>query len=224
MTTRRQIDELLRPYRQRKDLHVRGHEIYLVPIHHVTRGLRIYRTGEADRFDIALFVGLSFDPALGSPRAVSQVFRYENWLARWTEPNLQQHFERIIREYVLPSLRPLNLATFAIEQDPLRQGPELPLEDAFELVHMKALLHTARGDFKAAAASLEVLTEIPRGHRVMEPVLSALLDHLRPLILANDRTAVAAMLHDWEADAIGRWELSAHHERTPFPLELQPQP
>ncbi len=222
MTTQRQIERLLSPYRQRRDLMIRGHEVYLVPIHHVVRGFSIYRTGEADRFDIALFVGLSFDPALESPRAVSQVFRYENWLARWTEPNLQRRFERIIQEYALPSLRPLNLGTFTREPAPLRRGPELPLEDAFGLVHMKALLHTAEGDFKAAAASLEILTEIPRGHRVMEPVLSALLDHLQPLILANDRIAVAAMLHTWEAGSIARWELSAHHERTPFPLELQP--
>lgn len=192
-----------------------------MPIHHVVRGFRIYRTSEADRFDIGLFVGTSFDPQLGSPRAVSEVFRYENWLARWTQPNLRQQFERILREYALPSLRPLSLQALVLKENPLVQGPELPFEESFRPGHMRALLHTALGNFDEAAANLDLLTDLPRDHRIMGPLL-LLLDDLRPLILANDRAAVAAMLHAWEAGSIARWGLSEHHERTPFPLELQP--
>lgn len=219
MTTKRQVEQLLRPYRERNDLMVRGHEVYLVPIHHVVRGFSIYRTGEADRFDIALFVGLSFNPTMESPRAVSKIYRYEDWLARWTGPDLEQTFERIIREYALPSLKLIDLQSFALASDLCWQGPEIPLAASFQMAHLKAFVHSACGDFKAAAINLEILTQIPRGHRVMEPVLSVLLDDLQPLILADDRVGTAALLHAWEAEAIARWKLSEFWQPSPFPFE-----
>ncbi|MCU4178819.1 hypothetical protein [Bosea sp. BH3] len=224
MTTRRQIHKLLRPYQERGDLLVSRHEVYLLPIYHVVRGFSIYRTGEADRFDIALFVGPSFVPTNESPRAVSQIKRYENWLPSWTQPDLQQRFEDVIREYALPSLKQIDLQTFLPRSDARWHGPESLFEDAFEMAHMRAFIHTAHGDFEPAAASLEVLAQIPRGHRVMEPVLRVLLDDLQPLLLANDRAAAAALLHTWEGEAINRWKLSEYWRPSPFPLELQPQP
>jgi hypothetical protein len=198
---------------------IRGHEVYLLPIHHVVRGFSIYRTGEADRFDIALFGGPSFLLTNGSPRAVSQIKRYENWLPSWSEPNLQQRFEDIIREHALPSLKQIDLQTFLSRSDARWHGPEGLFQDAFEMPHMKAFIHAAHGDFEAAAANLEILARIPRGHRVMEPVLRVLLDDLQPLILADDRVGTATLLHAWEAEAIARWKLSEYWRPSPFPFE-----
>lgn len=219
MTTQRQFTGLLRPYRGRDDLFVRGYEVYLVPIDHVVRGFSIYRTGEADRFDIATFVGTSFDSTSPLPQALSQVHRYENWLPRWTQPNLQQEFERTIGEYILPLLKRVDLAAFLPRPDKNWQGPEVFLAEALHMPHVRAPLYAAFGEFDAAEQQFDVLARIPRGHRVMEPILKTLLDDLRPLIRAKDRAGVAALLHSWEAEAMARWRLADHWRPTPFPLE-----
>ncbi|SEG34753.1 hypothetical protein [Bosea lathyri] len=221
MTTQRQIVRLLEQYCGRDDLLIRGHDVYLVPIGHVVRGFSIYRTGEKDRFDIATFCGSSFDSTLESPRGISSIDRYENWLPRWTHPDLQHDFDRLIQQYIVPTLTCLDLKTLLPKSDARWQGPEVPFAGSFRMPHMSAPVYAALGDFVSADKQLDVLTLIPRGHRIMEPVLAALLDDLRPLIRANDRPGVADLLHKWEAAAMSRWALADHWRPTPFPLERQ---
>jgi hypothetical protein len=44
---------------------------------------------------------------------------------------------------------------------------------------------------------------------------------LYPLLEADDRPAIARLLHEWEAFTIGKLKLEDIWERTPFPLELR---
>ena len=48
------------------------------------------------------------------------------------------------------------------------------------------------------------------------------IEQLWPLIEAEDRAGIAALLRQWEEEFIIRNGLEAIYERTPFPLELQP--
>lgn len=46
------------------------------------------------------------------------------------------------------------------------------------------------------------------------------LKRLAALAEAADRTAIAALLHDWEAQTIKRWDIEDFWQPSPFPLEL----
>lgn len=101
----------------------------------------------------------------------------------------------------------------------LRERFSISYFDGYLLI--KVGVDIARGELDAArAACAELATGKTRWSMpLMHDEFVRVTETLCPLLAANDRTAMARLLHEWEAYTVEKLKLDGVWERTPFPLE-----
>jgi hypothetical protein len=223
MTTAAQIKRLVRPLLARHDdLVLKGQWIFLRPVHHVARFILIDRTGEAARFrprwgatplvDRTDVLSIGWGAMLSHPVGVL-------WM--WDDPTIQDALIEVVESQALPHLRALEtldqFVAFSSSRD------RFPLGTFDQYLLLRVAVDVARGDLAGARSACDQL--MSGRTRWSMPLLrdsfARIVEALCPLIGANDRMGLAALLHDWEAYSAKHAGLEGVWERTPFPLELQ---
>jgi hypothetical protein len=196
-----------------------GRWLLLRPVSHLLRGILIERTGEASRFRTWWAVAPLCEPEQHFPL---------NWAvgikptSRWTwrNPKLQEELYSAIEDQALPGLRSIqtldDFVTYASSRDRFSLT-------AFDSYHLRTVgVDTARGDLEAAQKTCAELI----GGRTkwstpsMREEFDRVTGTLCPLLVADDRAAMARVLHDWEAYTVEKLKIGHIYEPTPFPLEV----
>ena len=216
MTTIRQITALMRPLVERHDdlAIVGGRFLAIRPVHHILRGVFVDR--QSDKVGFRPHWGMSylFRPRQGVPISM-------HVLGRWQidAEGIQDTFCTMVETELLPWLRSVTTLPAYLEEglahDTYRNALIRPEDRIF--------IHIAQGEFEAAHALWQELR--PQWERNLDHPdfglgklyrrMSA-LDHL---LLADDRTAITALLHAWEAQSVATLKIEHLWERTPFPFE-----
>lgn len=220
MSTIAQMKALAAPLLARNpDLVMIGRNIFVAPIRHVARFICLDNTSGKEGFNpqagaIHLFehhdwLGLTHTQMMGGPGQGLWLF---------SQPDIQSRFIETCEREVLPWLRPIeSIADFAAFSDkanfphePMRSYPlrQIPID-------------VALGNFAAARAICTLLTSGtgvycgPIFNEERNRVLTELCPHLQ----GENRAALAAVLHRWEAHTVKTLKLEKHWEPTPFPIE-----
>lgn len=223
MTSLTQIKRLANPIlAKHEDLELIGRWLVLKPVHHVFRGVVIASSGEARRFRPFWAVVDICEPRERPPLNWGEMFGHPtNNLWFWDDPTIVAAFLAVLNGTVLPILRAIQTLDQFYEfasGERFFPGPF----DAFPL--SAAPVQAARGQLDSARAMCAKLTSGPT--RWSAPMMRDRFDQITkplcPLLAANDRAGIAAVLHRWEVQTVKNLRLESVWEKTPFPLELLP--
>lgn len=223
MTTAAQIKKLVKPLLERhSDLALTGSVVVVKPVQHLLRFVFIERTGEAARFrprwSLAHLFHKLNDWPVGYGEFLSRHGPYKRGLWWWSEPDISQAFTERVETELLPKLR-------AIQS--LRDYYDFSLSnDRVAVNHgwgVCFLINIAEGNLDAAR---DLFLKNAPGRDLKwfdekKPGLGGRLLEQGARLSAEDRTAIAEVLHEWVAYSVDKLKLASVWEKTPFPLELQ---
>ena len=228
MTTKKQIKTLFAQLTARNDdLVVKNHYVFKVPylvlrpMRHVCRSISIDRTSRADDPNFFWHVGHCFRPFGSVGGLTAEWF----WLprgkpSRWSEAGFIETAVEEIETTILPALRRVQTIEdiFHVEGVPRSYAYDgwLNHHEPYRIQLLAAL-----GRFEEA---IPIYEKIKDWHLTIKDGRQSEFEQassLGALVAANDRPAVAALLHQWEEEFAVRNDLLPIYERTPFPLELQ---
>ncbi|NEU12429.1 hypothetical protein G3T14_09810 [Methylobacterium sp. BTF04] len=227
MTDAREIKTLFKSVASRNpDLFLRGPFIALKPVGHLYKGIYIDRTLTKDFYSPRLVVFHLFDWWHNIVPKESG-----RWLARRTglpggwfhsDPVAAREFIEVVEADALPFLRGL---TSLAEYYELKLStcciPPLLASDEFAVVVEVALgdLDRARRTFaRIEPHYLDIAGASNTVRRDVAERLTLLGHHL----MADDRAALATLLHHWERESARNYKIEDYWQPTPFPLENQP--
>ena len=243
MTTIAEIKQWTRPIlAEHPDLALKPRMLYLRPVRHIHRS--IFFTGSSDRAHPKPWANykLLFGPPSGPQ---SDNWDHELLVGWSTDPQFQHELETSVRETLDEFLRPVG----TIEGLYARMGePDLAWSFKADRLSNKPILYAvvlaALGRLQEAAAIAQNYIDVnegpllrqaeafeaTRGKRLSlsKPIPLDVSYFLKPmtelkrliaLLTANDRRAIAAMLHEWEQHGARRRGIEDVWEPTPFPLE-----
>ena len=225
MTTKKQIKTLFDQLASRHDdLIVRGRFVVVAPLRHVLRAISIDRTSDADFPCFFWHVGHSSIPFGGLGGISAEWFPLPNeGPRRWSDPDFTDTVIDIIERRLLSMLRRVQTIDdiFHVEGEPRSYAYDgwLNHHEPYRIQLLAAL-----GRFDEA---IPIYDKIKDWHLTMKNGWRSEFERasrLGALVAANDRSAVAALLHQWEEEFATRNDLLPIYERTPFPFELQQQP
>lgn len=227
MTTKKQIRGLFQAIVERHpDLTIieaeYGDKIVLRPINHLLRGFYILRSAYADYPDHFWSIGYTFYPRGSSQGGIcgTKFVTPDIKEIYWSHPRHQEAVIEVFEAEILPVLRSVDTIEKMLS---LRHPMEVRWKHLFDLELHKARLHAALGNFETATEAIaDMRLRGPHYPWWGEENYYETMEQLWPLIQAEDRGGVAALLHQWEGDFVARNGLEDIYERTPFPLELQP--
>lgn len=221
MTTVADVKRLVQPLLERNpDLALVGRLLVVKPVRHLLRGVYIDRSLDPSIFTPTWAVIFLFEPA--------DSFTF-NWGDRlylvshgpWDVSNKETRtaMTEEIESTALPILRPIESLDDFVALSSRDRFPSKALEG----YHLrKIVVDVARGDLDSARAICAELvggrtlwSRAPRMREDFERITKTLC----PLIGANDKPALAALLHQWEAHSVEKLKLGHLWEPTSFPLE-----
>jgi hypothetical protein len=208
------------------DLVLVGRMIYLKPVHHFARAVLIGRTSSANRFSPRWTVIHLFE--------VRRIFTL-NWGDYLDEllpglhgfnwptdaPSIAEGLCQAIEKQALPWLRTmstLDLFLAFVSQNLFRHH-------MYDKGDAEVIVRVAQGYVDAARKICEQQierwsTDKPH-YDADDRAHFRRLRELHPLVMKDDRTGLARLLHAWEAETAKNFKIEHLWEPTPFPLELQ---
>jgi len=220
MTTKKQIFSLLNHLLDRDDgLALIGDEVVVKPVRHVIRRFWIDRTSDADYPHFFWAVGHTFNPMMAMGIWAEQFQIPRGLPNRWSQPGMREAFVDLVENAVVPMLRRVEKFDDMFTIDERFRSPAYDGWLQYEPYQMHFL--AANGRFDDAIAIYDSIKDFERSpENPRRRAYAFVTDDLAPLLLANDKPGVAALLHRWEQAKIQRNGLEAIYEPTPFPLEL----
>lgn len=230
MTTARQARTIFRPLADRNiDFAYPGkRELWHTPIRHTASHVFIDRTSDSDSFRIGWAIVATFIPTgdlsgtIGHCSGQLYPFdqaRFAYW--HWSDPAMMNAAIPVIEEVALPHLRSFDgledWAAYYRETFPiaLTGFPE-----------QRLILDIALGNLTAARAQIAgLLPHFRENKSPDQPMYQYMRNLILPVaepLLADDRPALAKILHGWEAGNMRSAKLEPYWEPTPFPLERAP--
>ncbi len=222
MTTVKQIERFLGPFVQdHHEFVVRKFCLYRVPVDRIVRGIFFDRSSEADMFrPRVVFFPLCYAADRLTLSYAPSIYPADgNW--RWSRINLRDEFYGAILFQAVPIIEKLrsldDFASFAKSQDGASITPSFN-----SMKIWKASVDAARGEFSAARVTCEELLS-PAGRWWRNPAwlndFVRITEGLYPLLLKEDRPAIARLLLSWEAYTVDRIGIRDLWQPTPFPFE-----
>jgi hypothetical protein len=221
MTTIADVKRLVQPVLERNpDLALVGRLLVVKPVRHLLRGVYIDRSLDPSIFTPTWAAIFLFEPT------DSFTFNWGDRLYRtshgpWdvNNPKTQAAMVEEIEGTALPILRPIESLDDFVTFTSRGRFPSKALEG----YHLrKIVVDVARGDLDSARAICAELiggrtrwSWSPRMREDFERITNTLC----PLIGANDKPALATLLHEWEAHSVEKLKIGQLWQRTPFPLE-----
>lgn len=143
------------------------------------------------------------------------------WRVLWNvvEPASIRLMCEMIEDEVIPALRRMvSFDDFVRFADTLGWADNFPHRtNTFE----RMFIATAEGDLDKARALWDANEQDPDYYNVQDlNTFLARTPNFHPALLAGDRTALAGIFHEWEAQSVKSYGIENYWERTPFPLEL----
>ncbi len=221
MTTKKEVLRILRPLAKgRADLAIRGHWLFVLPIDRLVRGIFFERIGEAARFR-PWWAVMPLCNHVGSVLLdwATTIGRGGDGLWWWSLPTLREELYEAIESQAMPTLRSIqSLDDFV---DFARSRERFSLTAFNRMTIWKAGVDAARGDFPAALlACKELLTgRTVWSHPAWRGYFLRLTQDLYPLLLSEDRPAIARLLLSWEAYTVDKVGIRDLWQATPFPFE-----
>ena len=87
----------------------------------------------------------------------------------------------------------------------------------------KIYVDLALGNFASAAKILEMFSKQPdywKERMYTESEFNRLISELFQMVETENKPAIAALLHKWEAYSVKQLKLEKYWQKTPFPIEL----
>jgi hypothetical protein len=194
------------------------------PVHHIALGILIERTSDPNCCSPRFFMTALYLAGLPAAIAIGTYFEYLSrsptsaekfWL--WSDPAMVPEAIAVLDSVALPKLAlygtPESYAT-------LPPRPHWVYDEPHE---DRMIVHIAAGNLDAARAiwherkPWHTNKTFPPGSRAHR--WQTQLDAVAEPLMADDRPALAKILHDWEAANVRGTELEPYWEPTPFPLE-----
>lgn len=226
MTTTRQVKALVRPLLERhRDLvFLSPTFLCLVPVHHVARVIGIRRSSSADGFQVEWRLFEQFIPQVSWVRTLGWcdqpvwptkgVGGHGFW--QWSYPGMADDFIGQVETVALPLLRSLDTLEACATIIRNHRMAEFCMGP-----HWRLAVDAAFGDLDSARTNWEIVR--PRHEAALSgPQRDRGPDRFLELgdaLVANDRAAVARVLHLVEAEHIAGSPLEPYWQPTPFPLE-----
>jgi hypothetical protein len=208
VTTVAQVKQLVGPLLQRNpDLVLVRRWVIVKPVHHILRGISIGRS-----LDPKSFVPTWAANFLFQPDARFHFFWGTRMLGVWNVDvhDLPEKLADAIEREALPTLR--SIVTI---DDFVRFAHGAWLEDH------KPYVDAALGDFDAAQSMCDFFAGLNGHYGIRQEECEHVVRELCPLIEANDRPALARLLHKHESESVKSLKLEKFWEPTPFPIELE---
>lgn len=222
MSTQAEMHRLLKPIAERhSDLFVWKRSLVIKPVHHFLRYVLLDNTSIDHGFISSWGVNECFSTS--GHQHISYTLGLEGRaqeLRRLNVPESVQSVIDSIENRALPALR--EMSKF---DDPMAfiEGPLFPLRPYGGYMDCStALMEIGGGHLDKARPRLEAIAaaaKIWRGS-YLDAEISPIVDDLKPLVDANDRKGVGALLLTWEERWIRKNKLERFWEPTPFPVEL----
>lgn len=225
MTTKRQCTKLLKPLQDRHDdVAIVNGVMVLKPVYHIVGGVLLDRTSSADDYRPTRFVRHLFDFAIADYIPIACTFPLhkpppESALWRHSISSDAERLIEVIERDALPYLRGLRTIELYFEetQRPHHRNPQ------FVWPYQQIILQTALGNFHTAREIYNRdLINLRTNEGQKDPYFRQLpgqMHRLGRLLLAEDRTGLSALLHEWENGAVERSGLMPVWQSTPFVFE-----
>ncbi|MCP4561408.1 MAG: hypothetical protein GY873_09990 [Bosea sp.] len=219
MTTIRQINKLVAPLISASGpLVQKAGTLTLRPLHHVVNQLIVWRTSEADHFEVNWRCCPSFSEKFAAGWDVT-FLQAPRQLWRWSTSGVHEIFITRVNDEILPRMRAAQTIDGFVQHV---SEPEFSARRLIDHVDTDIRVDIARGDLDTARMKCRALHE--RCARDPESYWGRIwrrtTDRAGPLLEADDRPALASLLYEWERELIKERGLEAIYEPTPFPLEL----
>lgn len=220
MTTAADLEALVAPVLARQpDLILVKRHLVITPIGHIVRGVHLGR--QSDKAGLRPFWAADL---LARPDAGLAYGLGDSWFPNaghyfsTNQPDLASLLAAAIEDFALPTLRPVaSINEFRRYASDGTIGRRARLD---ELPFYKICVDIALGNLESAASiCMRFAVHDEKWRKAGYGDEIDMLALLRPLVLANDRAALAALLHQWEAAAVKRLNLEGLWEPSPFPLE-----
>jgi hypothetical protein len=247
MTTQREIKRWVEPILQkRSDLGVGRGCLVMKPVHHLLRGLYIWRNRNKDLPKIGWFVEPLFD---NPSRLLGVGWNNDVYIGSSSNEGFMERLTLVAENAVANILSPIESVEdffvdttqnphrkkrfgqpWALDQYPREYGPVLAalgrLEEAKNVLVPWVAREEATG-LAELAEGQELLAKRPNSRIGEEKVkfgqsrLGVVANHRRLLALieARDRVGIGALLREWEQVSVKTWGVEHLYEPTAFPVE-----
>lgn len=206
MTTSAQVKELVRPLLQRNsDLTLVGRWVVVKPIHHILRGISIGRRQDPKSFMPTWAANFLFQP-----NARFHFFWGTDVHGAWNVDvvDVAEKLADAIEREALPKLRSITTI-----------GDFVGFAHGAWPEDHKPYVDAALGDFDAAQSMCDFFASLDGQYGIRQEECEHVVNEICPLIAANDRPALARLLHKHEAESVKSLKLEKLWEPTPFPIE-----
>ncbi|GJE16491.1 hypothetical protein [Methylobacterium marchantiae] len=229
MTNAKQIRQVFKPLMERHDdlVHLGAGYLWLRPVRHVALRVLIERSSHKDMCTPQWTMVKTFIPGVDLTVSIGQAgylmppesAPVPHWI--WSDPTIVAALISAIETEALPRLRAI---------DSLQAFQALYADNPFyrrdQWPENRMIVDIALGDLDEARILCESLEPEIRENRYpddpwFQKRRRKVLAVAEPLF-ANDRAALAEILHGWEADNIRGTKIEPYWEPTPFPLETAP--
>jgi hypothetical protein len=219
MTTVAQVREVVAPLLQRhSDLALIGRRIIIKPVHHLLCGVHIDRSLDPLSFVPTWSVILLPDPQKRFGWLWGNRVRGSRGTWQTTDPDLCSTMCEAIEKEALAPMRSIKTFDDFISLTSTLRNPRRHL-DLYPVERLT--VDIARGDLVAAKAICKFLKtkEGKAEYFYLQEQYERTMQGLCPLVAANDRQGLAAILHSREAQSVKNLKVEKFWERTPFPIE-----
>lgn len=246
MTTGAEIKRWTRPLVEaRGDVQLRGRVLYLTPVRHVLRGIFFLGSSDKTYPRPRWFLGVPFAP---QSELLGGLWSAELPILHSTDEGFSERLIELLAEPIDQVLQPVSsieafyeltlhdrhteagTGFWALEKYPVYYAPVLAALGRFDAAaavvertvaasEPRLLKLLAEGRALVAKRKNSVvgrltITEASRDLTMLEE-----LKRLAELARTADRTAIAALLRDWEMSTAKRWGIEDLWQSSPFPLE-----
>ncbi len=189
-------------------------------VDHLLRGIYVDRCSNKLRFCPKWTINHLFKPMDQHSIAINEDIYPtppDHWLV--DNPSIDKKFANRIEEATLPQLRALQTIE-AFSNISYGLGHNTLTLKLFPT--RKIYVDLALGRFESAENIFEIFSKHPdywsksffkEGH------FNELMNVIRPMVHAQDRPAIAAKLHEWEAYSVNHLKLEKYWQPSPFPIE-----
>lgn len=247
MTTSAEIRQWTKSLiKARDDVQLRGRALYLTPIRHVLRGVFFQGSSDKTYPRPRWFFGVPFAP---QSELLGGLWSAELPILHSTDERFGERLIELLAEKIDRNLKPVSSVEafyeltlydrpteagagfWALEKYPVFHAPVLAALGRFEaatsvVAHMVAASEPrlqrqlAEGQALVAKRKNSAIGRLSVTEANRDLAMLSELKRLAALAEVADRTAIATLLRDWEAQTISRWGIEDLWQPSPFPFEL----
>ena len=246
MTTGAEIKRWMKPLlAAREDVQLRGRVLYLTPVDHILRGIFFIGSSDKTYPRPRWFLGVPFAP---QSELLGGLWSAELPILHTTDEGFSERLVELLADAIDQVLQPVSSVEafyeLTLHDRRTEAGTGFWILEKYPVFHAPVLAALGRFDEAAtvveravAASERRFLKLLAEGRALVanrknsvvgrlaiteanrDLTMLAELKRLAELARMADRTAIAALLGDWEMSTVKRWGIDDFWRPSPFPLE-----